>query len=567
MSTEETRNEEILLEADGVSVAFETDAGPTEVTRNVSFSVARGQTVAIVGESGSGKTATAMTILDLLPETGSRRGTMRYRGEDLFAASPERIRQLRGGEISMIFQEPMTAFNPVYTVGRQISDAIRSHRPMSRSAAFTEAIRLLEDVGIPEPRRRVRSYPHELSGGQRQRAMIAMAIANDPVLLIADEPTTALDVTVQADILALLRRLQRDRGMGIVLITHDMGVVAEMADRVVVMRKGDVVEEAEVHALFASPSHEYTRALLAAVPRASDGAQPQLDTRPGEPPKVGRAVAATAALEVDGLSVRYPGSTFRKGFLAVDDVSFSIPSGSVLALVGESGSGKSTIGKAIVGLAESTAGSIRIAGKDAARRSQRREMRRSYAMVFQDPASSLNPRQTLGESIAEPFIVHRPEMRRAERERRVGDLLDKVELPAAWHTRYPHELSGGQRQRIGIARALALEPTLLIADEPTSALDVSVQAAVLELFRNLQRELGFSCLFISHDLAVVELLAADVAVLQGGKLVELGATRQVLRSPRQDYTRRLVDAAPLPDPVAQRARAAKRDASEAITAA
>ena len=544
-----------LLSARGVSVTFDTADGPANVTRRVSFDVAPGQTIALVGESGSGKTVTAMTVLHLLPEDAHRAGAMAYQGEDLFHAPPERIRELRGGEIGMIFQEPMTALNPVYTVGRQISDAIRAHRPVSRADAHREAIKLLADVGIPEPERRVRSYPHQLSGGQRQRAMIAMAICNDPVLLIADEPTTALDVTVQAEILALLRRLQQERGMGIVLITHDMGVVAEMADRVVVMRQGDVVESAGVFELFAAPQHPYTQALLAAVPRVRDS-DSLADTEPAEAP----IRTDTPALEVEGLNVRYPGSLLKRGFQAVTDVSFTIPRGSVLALVGESGSGKSTIGKAVVGLLPPESGEIRIAGRSATAGSaaERRALRSAYAMVFQDPASSLNPRLTIGESIGEPFVVHRPQMRRAERDQRVEALLDQVELPPAWHTRYPHELSGGQRQRVGIARALALDPSLLIADEPTSALDVSVQAAVLELFSNLQQELQFSCLFISHDLAVVDLLAAEVAVLQAGRIVEIGPTESVLRHPREEYTRRLIEAAPVPEPMLQRERAAAR---------
>lgn len=544
-------NREPLLVAESVGVSFDTPTGSVDVTRDISFHVAAGETVALVGESGSGKTVTAMSVLDLLPDTARRSGAMRYRGEELFTAPAERIRRLRGGQISMIFQEPMTAFNPVYTVGRQISDAIRAHRTLSRAGARAEAVRLLQDVGIPEPERRVRSYPHQLSGGQRQRAMIAMAIANDPDLLIADEPTTALDVTVQAEILALLRKLQNERGMGILLITHDMGVVAEMADRVVVMEKGDVVEQAGVFELFAAPSQPYTRALLAAVPRAG-GAGPAATAS--------RSPEAIPALQIEGLSVRYPGSFLKKGFLAVEDVTLAIPQGEVMALVGESGSGKSTIGKAVVGLVAAESGALRIAGRDmrTSTARQRRELRRSFAMVFQDPASSLNPRQTIGESIMEPFVVHRPGMGRRERASRVAALLERVELPPAWHTRYPHELSGGQRQRIGIARALALEPALLIADEPTSALDVSVQAAVLDLFRALQRDLGFSCLFISHDLAVVELLASQIAVLRSGRLVEQGDTASVLRSPREEYTRRLIEAAPVADPVIQRERAAQR---------
>lgn len=542
---------EPLLAAEGVGVSFDTPDGAVDVTRDISFQVNAGETVALVGESGSGKTVTAMSVLNLLPDAARRVGSMRYRGEEMFTASEERLRHLRGGEISMIFQEPMTAFNPVYTVGRQISDAIRAHRRISRAAAMDEAVRLLADVGIPEPDRRVRSYPHQLSGGQRQRAMIAMAIANDPDLLIADEPTTALDVTVQQEILALLRRLQQARGMGILLITHDMGVVAEMADRVVVMEKGDLVEQAGVFDLFARPAQPYTQALLAAVPRSGSGEAPVPSPAPS---------GATPALEIEGLSVRYPGSFLKKGFLAVEDVSLTIPQGEVMALVGESGSGKSTIGKAVVGLVPAESGALRIAGQDLRQLGggARRALRRSFAMVFQDPASSLNPRQTIGESIMDPLVVHRPEMGRKERSARVGTLLERVELPASWHGRYPHELSGGQRQRIGIARALALEPTLLIADEPTSALDVSVQAAVLDLFRDLQRELGFSCLFISHDLAVVELLASQIAVLRSGRLVERGDAVTVLRSPREEYTRRLVDAAPVADPVLQRERAARR---------
>ncbi|MBM9462285.1 ABC transporter ATP-binding protein [Aeromicrobium sp. YIM 150415] len=539
---------ECVLEARSLSIGFAQDDDETAwVTQDVSFSVDAGETLAIVGESGSGKTVTAMAVLDLLPGNAVRSGEILFRGEDLVAASPERLRTMRGQDIAMVFQEPMTAFNPVYTVGRQISDAIRSHESISSKAASERAVDLLRLVGIPEPERRVKSFPHQLSGGQRQRAMIAMAIACRPAVLIADEPTTALDVTVQQEILQLLRRLQRELSMAIILITHDMGVVAEMADRVIVMRSGEVVERADVHALFEKPSHPYTRALLEAVPR--------IDTAAAEsaPPEE----ASSLALEVSDLHVRYRGPWGRPGFLAVQDVSLTIGHGRMLGLVGESGSGKSTIGRAIVGLAPIEAGTVRINGRelDTSRSRQPAEVRRQYAMVFQDPASSLNPRVSIGESIAEPFVVHRRELSGRERRARVAELLEMVELPAEWESRFPHELSGGQRQRIGIARALALEPSLLIADEPTSALDVSVQAAVLRILQELQERLGFSCLFISHDLAVVELLADQVAVLQHGRLVESGATAQVLRHPREDYTRRLVEAAPVPDPVVQRQRA------------
>ncbi|RLV55087.1 ABC transporter ATP-binding protein [Aeromicrobium phragmitis] len=548
-----------VLEARSLSVGFIQDEGATSwVTQDVSFTVAAGETLAIVGESGSGKTVTAMSVLDLLPGNAVRRGEILFRGEDLVSAPAERLRRTRGQDIAMVFQEPMTAFNPVYSIGRQIADAIRSHQAISRKAAMERAVELLQLVGIPEPERRVRSFPHQLSGGQRQRAMIAMAIACRPSVLIADEPTTALDVTVQKEILQLLRRLQRELSMAIVLITHDMGVVAEMADRVIVMRAGEVVERAEVHELFAHPTHPYTRALLDAVPRIDSVApDPVRETTP----------TGAMALEVTDLHVRYRGPWGRPGFLAVQDVSFAIPQGRMLGLVGESGSGKSTIGRAIVGLAPIESGQVRVNGRElnTAASRQPAEVRREYAMVFQDPASSLNPRMSIGDSIAEPLVVHRRRSSDKERRARVAELLDMVELPKDWSGRFPHELSGGQRQRIGIARALALEPTLLIADEPTSALDVSVQAAVLRILQELQERLGFSCLFISHDLAVVELLADQVAVLQHGRLVESGPTAQVLREPREDYTRRLVEAAPVPDPVVQRRRVGRPPQGTALT--
>ncbi|WP_300342656.1 ABC transporter ATP-binding protein [Nesterenkonia sp.] len=538
-----------VLEVRNLSVGFNKDDDTTWVTREVSFAVEPGKTLAIVGESGSGKSVTSMAVLDLLPSNAVREGEALLRGEDLVSASKERLRAVRGNDVAMIFQEPMTALNPVFTIGRQIVDALQAHEKVPSAQARARAVELLKLVGIPEPERRIKSFPHQLSGGQRQRAMIAIAISKNPSVLIADEPTTALDVTVQAEILALLRRLQTEMDMAIVLITHDMGVVADMADDVIVMRHGEIVERAEVRSLFASPEHEYTRALLAAVPRIESIIDPEPTPVPHQ-----EDAGTTAALDIQALHVRYPGRWGRPGFQAVKDVSLTIPQGQILGLVGESGSGKSTIGKAVVGLAPVESGSIRINGIAVGARGKAQELRSQYGMVFQDPASSLNPRVSIGESIAEPMVVQRKGMSAGERRDRVAELLRMVKLPAEWASRFPHELSGGQRQRIGIARALALEPSVLIADEPTSALDVSVQAAVLEIFQELQERLGFSCLFISHDLAVVELLADHVGVLQKGQLVESGRTADVLRTPTETYTQKLIDAAPVPDPVVQRAR-------------
>lgn len=546
---------EPILEVEDLRVGFPHGRETRFVTHGIDFAVAPGETLALVGESGSGKSVSAMSVLDLLPKVAVRKGSIRWHGQEMLKVKADRLREIRGKEIGVIFQEPMTAFNPVYTIGKQISDAIRNHESVSIGQARARTVQLLREVGIPDPERRARSFPHQLSGGQRQRAMIAMAISGSPELLIADEPTTALDVTVQAEILQLLRGLQRSRGMGILLITHDMGVVAEMADRVVVMKDGKVVEAADVFSLFADPRNDYTRRLLAAVPKPV--VRLEVSERGGadtadEVPASGREIA----LDVQHMNVRYPGSFRKRGFHAVRDVSFKIPNGTVMGLVGESGSGKSTIGKAIVGLLPIESGAVRVAGDDVGKLSgkQLREARARYGMVFQDPASSLNPRVSIAASIAEPLVVHRPDWSAAQRQERVLELLDQVELPADFAMRFPHELSGGQRQRIGIARGLALDPALLIADEPTSALDVSVQAAVLDIFQELQQRLGFSCLFISHDLAVVELLSESVVVLQHGAVVEQGPASQVLGDPREDYTRRLIEAAPVPDPVLQRER-------------
>ncbi|TDD05406.1 ABC transporter ATP-binding protein [Nonomuraea deserti] len=537
-----------ILSVERLSVDFQIAGEWTPAVKDVSFSVAKGEVVALVGESGSGKSVSSMSVLGLLAPNARRHDSIRFGGTEMLGLGEEALRAIRGRRIAMIFQEPMTALNPVYTIGEQIIEAIQCHEPVPAAEARARTLELLKKVGIPEPERRIHSYPHQLSGGQRQRAMIAMAISGSPEVIIADEPTTALDVTVQAEILELLRRLREDLGSAVVIITHDMGVVADLADRVVVMRQGEVVEEAPVARLFSEPRHEYTRKLLAAVPRQEPGGH-------AEPDAATTGAGGGATLRVADLEVEYPGRLGRKGFKAVHGVSFTIGKGRVLGLVGESGSGKSTIGRAMVGLVRASAGTIEICGQDVTslRPKELRGLRRKYSMVFQDPGSSLNPRLSIGDSIAAPMIVNRYADRRAVHER-VLNLLDQVELPTSWADRFPHELSGGQRQRVGIARALALDPELLIADEPTSALDVSVQATVLRLFQELQDRLGFSCLFISHDLGVVELLSHDVAVLQHGRLVESGPARDVLRDPRTEYTRRLIAAAPVPDPVEQAER-------------
>lgn len=536
-----------VLSVEHLSVDFRIGDDWLPAVDDVSFHVNRGEVLAIVGESGSGKTVSSMSVLGLLPDSARHSGEIYFDGRNLLEIKATELREIRGKRISMIFQEPMTALNPVYTIGEQIVEAIRCHESVSNRDARDRALELLTKVGIPDSQRRIDSYPHQLSGGQRQRAMIAMAICESPELIIADEPTTALDVTVQAEILELLRRLQKDLGAAVIMITHDMGVVADLADRVVVMRQGRIVEQAEVGALFAAPQHDYTRRLLAAVPRrgfAETGVRADAP-EPGDAP----------VLRISGLEVRYPGHGGRPSFKAVSGVDLQIGNGEVLGLVGESGSGKSTIGRAVVGLVPASAGRIEVAGQDVSQLtgSQLRAFRSKYSMVFQDPGSSLNPRRSIGDSIAAPMRVGRGSDRAAIRGR-VHDLLEQVELPTDWVHRYPHELSGGQRQRVGIARALALAPELLIADEPTSALDVSVQATVLALIRQLQQQLGFACLFISHDLGVVESLSDSVVVLQHGLVVESGTADAVLQSPQSAYTQRLIAAAPVPDPIEQAQR-------------
>ncbi|MET0952400.1 MAG: dipeptide ABC transporter ATP-binding protein, partial [Aeromicrobium sp.] len=532
-----------------LAVTFRTDAGQVRAVNGISFDVAPGEVVAVVGESGSGKSVSSRAVLGLLPSTAEVSGSARLGTRELLGLSNSSLQPVRGDQVSMVFQEPSTALNPVYTVGWQIIEGLQAHQKVSKKAARARAVELLELVGMPDPQERVDYYPHQLSGGQKQRVVIAMAIACDPDVIIADEPTTALDVTVQAAILELLLSLRDRLGTAIVLITHNMGVVADMADRVVVMYRGTIVEQAPARQLFAAPRHPYTRALLDAVPHLGQAEGP------------GLVDDNELVLRVDDLVVEFPGKFGQPAFRAVDHVSLEVRKGEVLGLVGESGSGKSTIGRTTVGLQQPTSGTIHVSGNQVSGLSDRqlRPLRSRFGFVFQDPASSLNPRMSIGQCIAEPLHVQ-TDMSQAEIDAKVRSLLDSVELGGSYAERFPHELSGGQRQRVSLARALSLDPDLLIADEPTSALDVSVQARVLELFTELQQRLQFACLFISHDLAVVDTLANRVAVMQHGRLVEIGPRDQVLGNPQEDYTKRLIAAVPVPDPEEQARRRAERGA-------
>ena len=543
-----------LLSVTDLTIRFDVDGDDQTAVDGVSFDVRRGEVLAVVGESGSGKSVTAMSVLGLLPANATVGGSLRFDGVELVGRGEATLRSIRGDRVAMIFQEPLAALNPVFTVGFQIEEAVRRHDPsLSRGAVRSRAVELLASVEIPEPEARLRSFPHQLSGGQCQRIMIAMALASDPDLLIADEPTTALDVTVQAEVLDVLRRLQQRSGTSILLITHDMGVVADLADRVVVMRAGRVVETDDVAPLFGSPSADYTRDLLRAVPRVGERAATE-----ARPPVGAPLETPVPALAVRDLVVEY-GNRLVGRFRAVDEVGFEVARGEILGLVGESGSGKTTIGRAAIGLAPVSSGSVHATGVDL-RTAGRREiaaMRERVGVVFQNPATSLNPRYSIAQTVAEPLQVRRG-LRGSELTDRVDALLSDVGLGGAWRERYPHELSGGQRQRVAIARAVALDPDLLIADEPTSALDVSVQARVLDVFRSLQDRLGFACLFISHDLAVVDSLCDRIAVLRSGRLVEIGDRSEILTSPSDDYTRRLIASAPVPDPIEQRRRREER---------
>ncbi|WP_375383854.1 ABC transporter ATP-binding protein [uncultured Microbacterium sp.] len=576
-----------LLEVNGLSVDFAVDNYWVPAAKDLNYSVEAGKALAIVGESGSGKSASSMAMLGLLPGNARIGGSVKLAGREIMGLKADELRRVRGSEIAVIFQEPMTALNPVYTVGFQIVETLRVHFGMTPSQAKARALELLDLVELPDPLKAYNSYPHQLSGGQRQRAMIAQSISCDPWLLIADEPTTALDVTVQAEILDLMRDLRHRLDSAILLITHDMGVVADLADDIVVMRQGVIVERGTVEAVFAAPQHPYTQQLLAAVPRIGDGGDEVIDTTAAlsgdtsslrlaevaaEADAQRRAGLGAPVLQFEDVAIDYPKHGRVPAFRAVEHANFAIYAGEVTGLVGESGSGKTTVGRAAIGLLPIAEGKAYVVGHDISKADRRllHKVHKDVGIVFQDPSSSLNPRLPVGQSIGEPLLLAGEAKGRAL-DRRVQELLDAVELPRAYRSRYPHELSGGQKQRIGIARALALEPKLLIADEPTSALDVSVQATVLELLKRLQRDLGFACLFISHDLAVVDTLADRIIVMSKGHIVEQGATGQILRAPKEPYTQRLIAAVPIPDPAEQRvrreARAALLEADAAATAA
>ena len=550
---------ETLLAVQGLRVEFGARAQPYRAVKSLDFTIGRGETVALVGESGSGKSVTALSILRLIERAGGRiaGGSARFMprdgGEvDLFGLEESALRRIRGNEISMIFQEPMTSLNPVMTVGDQLAEVYLLHQDISRQQAWRRAQEMLAAVKMSEPERRMTQYPGDLSGGMRQRVMIAMALACRPQLLIADEPTTALDVTVQAEIIDLIRDLQREVGMAVLFITHDMGVVAEIADRVVVMRHGDKIEESATATLFEAPAQPYTRDLLAAVPRLGDGSPDEAAVR--ERP---------AVLEVAGLAKRFPVKAGAFGKVvanvhAVEGVSFDLRAGETLALVGESGSGKSTTGRLLMKLVQPSAGSIRLAGQDVTHMApeQMRAMRRHIQMIFQDPYASLNPRLHAWDLVSEPLKVHGGHSREQRRER-AAQLLERVSLPREFLDRYAHQFSGGQRQRLCIARALSVNPKIIVADEPVSALDVSVQARVIELMKELQAEMGLSYLFISHDIAVVEKVSHRVAVMYMGQIVEIGPTQEVLHRPRHAYTQRLLSAVPVPDPARRHQRSVR----------
>ena len=546
--TETNPQGEPVVVVDDLTVTFATDGGAVDAVRGVSIDVRPGEVLALVGESGSGKSVTARSMLRLMPETATIGGAVLLDGTDVVSVGSQKLRELRGTAGAMVFQEPSTALNPVFTVGWQIAEGLRAHGGVSKKQARATAIEYLRRVGIPDPETRVDHYPHQFSGGQKQRVVIASALALEPSVIIADEPTTALDVTVQAEILDLLRRCRDEFGAAIVIITHNMGVVADLADRVAVMYQGEVVEEAPVAELFGNPQADYTKRLLAAVPRleASTGvARRAIITEDVEP-----VVQATA------LEIEYPGRLGSPAFRAVKGVDLAIRPGEVLGLVGESGSGKTTIGRAMAGLTKVTGGSLRVLGQEMLGYRERdfKKLRKDIGFVFQDPATSFNPLLTIAECVAEPLIVHGAASSPRAARKQVDELMEAVQLPAAYGDRYPHELSGGQRQRASLARSLALRPKLLIADEPTSALDVSVQARVLELFLELQQDFGFASLFISHDLAVVGALSDRIAVLYRGDLVETGTTAEVLGAPKHPYTQRLLASLPVPDPAEQAER-------------
>lgn len=553
-----------ILTVENLTTSFRRNGIWTPVVNDVSFTVNAGETVAIVGESGSGKSVTAMSIMRLLPEKTSRvSGSVKLGDRELLTLSEKDMQDVRGNQIAMIFQEPMTSLNPVMTVGRQIAEAMRRHRQIGPSEARAETIRLLDRVRIPSSAKRFDEYPHELSGGTLQRVMIAMALSCRPKLLLADEPTTALDVTVQAEILELIRLLQAEENMGVLFITHDMGVVAEIADRTLVIFRSRVLETGPTKEIFDSPANGYTRALLSAVPKLGSMADhpqpatfPLVDVETGKviPERLTSLPLETPVLEVRNLVTRFAVRTGIFGRVtsrvhAVEDVSFDLKAGETLALVGESGCGKSTTGRSVLRLVEPVSGTIKVDGEDVRAMPRKRlsRVRRQMQMIFQDPFSSLNPRMRIGDAIAEPMIAHGIARKREAHDRAIN-LLEKVGLKPDMASRFPHEFSGGQRQRISIARALTLNPSLIVADEAVSALDVSIKAQVVNLMLEIQERLNIGYLFISHDMAVVERVSHRVAVMYLGEIVEIGSRSQIFGNPQHDYTKRLLDAVPVADP-------------------
>ncbi|QND54910.1 ABC transporter ATP-binding protein (plasmid) [Phyllobacterium sp. 628] len=529
-----TDNKDYVLSVRGLKVDFTTPDGDVNAVKGIDLDVLPGETLAVVGESGSGKSQTMMGIMGLLAKNGRVVGSAKYRGKELVGLSTKALNDVRGSKITMIFQEPMTSLDPLYTIGRQIAEPIVHHKGVSFKQAKVRVLELLKLVGIPEPERRINSYPHEMSGGQRQRVMIAMALANEPDLLIADEPTTALDVTIQAQILDLLRELQKRFGMAIVLITHDLGVVKHFAERVVVMRRGEVVEKGTIKDIFENPQEDYTKMLLAAEPSGSKSAPED---------------KAPVMLEGRNVTVDFAigGGFFSSAhtrFRAVDGVTVRLKQRQTIGIVGESGSGKSTLGRALLRLLPSSGqyhfGSKNISNFD---RSAMRPLRRELQLVFQDPYGSLSPRQTVGEIITEGLLIHEPQLSRSDRDKRAVAALKEVGLDPTARNRYPHEFSGGQRQRIAIARAMILKPKVVILDEPTSALDRSVQGQVIELLRDLQAKHDLSYIFISHDLAVIKAMSDYVIVMKSGKIVEEGQTDDIFDAPQHDYTKTLIGAA------------------------
>ena len=535
-----------ILQVSDYNIDFWVDGVWYPAAINMNFNVEPGKVLAIVGESGSGKSTTAMGLMNLLASNARISGSVKIKGEEMVGAKQNLLRKFRGKEVAYIFQEPMTALNPVYTIGFQIVETLRNHFEMGPKEARQRAIELITMVEIPNPEASFDKYPHQLSGGQRQRAMIAQALACDPGLLVADEPTTALDVTVQAEILDLMRGLRDRLNSAILLITHDMGVVADLADDILVMKDGNTVEHGTADQIFNRPQHPYTQQLLASVPKLGSVAVRELSAE---------HKAAAPVLRLENVAIEYPKMGRVPAFRAVSNFNLEIFPGEIVGLVGESGSGKTTVGRAAIGLLPIVEGKLEVVGRDISKPTPRelRDIRKHTGIVFQDPASSLNPRLPIGESIGEPIFLA-GEAKGDELNRRVEDLLDSVELPRSYRNRYPHELSGGQRQRVGIARALALTPDLLIADEPTSALDVSVQARFLELLQELQEQLKFACLFVTHDLAVVDILSHRIAVMQQGRLVEVGPRDEILKRPKDPYTQRLIGAVPVPDPAEQARR-------------